>query len=96
MKLGKQGKINQEANRKLKILFESKGIRFCELCGSDNFLSYAHRHKRIFYYKTPELLWDFNQVLLLCTLPCHQLLEKDKKLTEETFNRLRGGIDNLL
>lgn len=88
---GKITKINADANRKLKILFESKNIFFCEICGSGDFLSYAHRHKRIFYRRCPELLSDFNQVLLLCTMPCHQLLERDKKLTEDTFLRLRGA-----
>jgi len=88
MKLGKIGKLNQSVNRKLKQLFLSKGIIRCEICNSDFGLSFAHRHKRIWYRGRPGLLSVFNQVLLLC-LVCHGVLETNRQLTEDAFRRLR-------
>lgn len=73
---------------KLKKLFASKGIVRCELCGGTFALSFHHRHKRIFYYSQPELLGDFNQVVLVCC-KCHDKLEVDKNLTKQAFERLR-------
>lgn len=92
--IGKIGKINIDANRKLKELFADKGITRCELCGSDNYLSFAHRHKRIWYRGYPELLSDFNQVLLLC-VPCHEKMEYNKDLTSKIFAGLRGIDGNV-
>jgi len=92
-KVGKRGKINLEANKELKKLFQQKGINRCELhflgCWGTNALSYVHRHKRRDYYGKEKLLTDFLQVLLGC-VPCHQILEQDAKLTEEVFLKLRG------
>jgi hypothetical protein len=86
-------KINKQANRELKKLFIEKEINYCEadvsiLC-INSWLTFAHRHKRRFYYNKPELLKDFKQVILSC-INCHQILEGDKVLTETTFMRLRG------
>lgn len=81
-------RINQKTNKQLKQLFLDKGITNCERCGNDNFLSFAHKHKRRWYYDKPELLADFNQVLLLC-IPCHQQIEYNKELTKKWFNELR-------
>lgn len=95
MKVGKIEKINIEANKKLKKLYSEKGIYRCELRlpGCDNFfLQFAHRHKRIEYRSRPELLSDFNQTVLACNY-CHSKIEKDKKLTEDVFLRLRGKDD---
>ena len=91
--LGKQGKINVKANRELKKLYEATDIRSCEIqlegCENTFAMSYAHRHKRRWYYPTPEKLWDFKQSVLACNR-CHQIIEQDKDLTEEVFLRLRG------
>ncbi len=91
-KIGKIGKINIEANRKLKEIYEDKGITRCELgfqgCARDNFLSFAHRHKREWYRNKPELLSDFNQTILSC-ITCHEIIEISKGLTEKVFNHLR-------
>ena len=77
----------------LKKLYLAKGITRCELrfdgCWGNNGLSWAHRHKRIFYKSQPELLEDFNQTILACVY-CHQKIEYDRKLTEEKFIKLRG------
>ena len=69
------------------IKFRLLGITRCEICNTDQWLSFAHRKKRRHY--TDDGLNDYNEILLLC-VPCHQELEKDPKLTRETFKRLRG------
>jgi hypothetical protein len=91
-----RNEVWNEVRKELKKEFEEKGITSCELglvgCKRDNFLSFAHRHKRAWYYDKDErrLLGSFEQVLLLCIYPCHDTLEKDSKLTEEIFIKLRG------
>jgi len=90
---GKRTKEWEEQRKKLKELYFSKGITSCELhldgCWGNNALSFAHRHKRSWYYGNEELLGDFNQTLLVC-IPCHNKIEFNKELTEELFNKLRG------
>jgi hypothetical protein len=67
-------------------------IHSCELrllgCTGALYLTPAHRHKRLWYKKRPELLWDFNQVIMAC-VNCHQKIESNQELTEEAFNKLR-------
>jgi hypothetical protein len=91
--VGKIGKLNQAANRKLKALFEEKEIYWCEIglpgCTGIHGLSFAHRHKRIHYRSCPEKLHDWKQVVLSC-IHCHNRIEQDAELTEEVFMRLRG------
>jgi hypothetical protein len=79
---------------KLKKIFSSKWIETCEICGQNWILSFHHRHKRRCYYSQPELLGDFNQVLLLCDSH-HDLLEKSPTLTKEWFLKLRGDNDEV-
>jgi len=80
--------MNKKANAILKDKFEGAGITFCEICGSQSFLSFAHRLKRRHMGNVEELS-DINTCLLLC-IPCHQRQEFDKKLSDEWFKRLRG------
>lgn len=90
--IGKIGKINLKANKKILEMFEDNDISHCEinLPGCDNFfLQRVHRHKRVWYRSCLEKLWDFKQVVCGCQ-SCHEKLEKDRKLTESTFLRLRG------
>lgn len=87
--MGRITKLNQKANRILKKLFMDKGVTYCEVCGSNSMLSWAHKKKRRAYYSQPEKLSDFNEVLLLC-VPCHQAIEYDREKSELLFNRLRG------
>ena len=58
-------------------------------CWINNGLSFAHRHKRIWYKRQPALLEDFNQTLLLC-LRCHENIEYNREITKEVFSKLRG------
>ncbi|MCG3203939.1 MAG: hypothetical protein KCHDKBKB_00616 [Elusimicrobia bacterium] len=91
--LGKRGLNNQESNRKLKNTYYLKGISTCEIhfpgCAYNNFLTFAHRHKRRDYYGKPEMLHSFNQTLLAC-VNCHNKIEYDKNLTKQMFLELRG------
>ena len=92
-KKGKQEKINIKANILLKKLFEENDIRSCEInlpgCMKTFALSYAHRHKRIFYRSQPEKLSEWKQAILSC-IRCHQICEADSELTEDIFMKLRG------
>lgn len=90
MNLGKRGSMNKKANAILKQKFLGAGITRCERCGTDNFLSFAHKLKRR-YMNTAEELSDINTCLLLC-IPCHNLVEYDKEESEKLFSKLRGGV----
>ncbi len=91
-RIGKRTKINIKANRILAEKYMELGITKCEIklpgCMPNFALSFAHKHKRIWYYKTPELLSSMKETLLACA-SCHAKIEIDKQLTEETFKRLR-------
>lgn len=77
-------------------------IRRCEVCAVleklgrrkqpclvFQFLSPAHRHKRIEYKLCPDWLSEYNQVILACQHG-HQTIEADKELTQQVFEILRG------
>jgi|TARA_R100000501_G_C2569793_1_gene77092 hypothetical protein len=81
-----------KARKKLKLIYEDKGITSCEIklvgCWRNNGLSFAHRKKRIEYYSCPEKLGEFNETLLACC-NCHDKIENDKELTAKLFKQLR-------
>lgn len=79
--------------KSLKKEFEEKGITRCENCGTESFLSFAHRKKRREYYNRDQKeeerqLGEFNECLLLC-IKCHEEIEISKEKTEKLFKRLR-------
>jgi len=80
------------ARKKLKEIYEDKGITACEVrlsgCWVSNGLSFHHRMKRIEYYSCPEKLGEFNETILCC-ISCHQKIENDRELTKKLFERLR-------
>ena len=91
-RIGKRGRINLAANKKLKEEFA--GTRYCEIqldrCLGNWPLQRCHRHKRNWYYdKPPEMLSDRKQVVIGCQ-NCHDDIEHDAKLTEKVFLKLRG------
>lgn len=92
IKKGKKTLAWEKDREKLKIEYEEKGITTCELrfdvCWYNNALGFCHKHKRSWYLNHPELLGSFNETILGCN-PCHSIIEKDKKLTDEVFRRLR-------
>lgn len=97
---------NKSANEKLDEIYKSKGLfDVCEVQVAENCIkktkvssvgtklsmTYAHRHKRI-WYKPKEkrhLLYAFNETLRCC-LNCHMKIEHDRKLTFSKFTELRG------
>lgn len=85
--------MSDKVVEKLKKIYEEKGITTCELrlsdCWEDNGLSFAHRHKRIWYKGQEHKLSEFNQTILCC-LQCHQKIEYKRSFSEMKFNELRG------
>jgi len=96
-KIGKIGRINLDANKKLKDIYFALGINRCEVglenCMPTFGLSWHHRHKRVWYRSCAEKLSEFNQTLLVCP-SCHSALENDPILTSELFTNLRGLVNN--
>lgn len=74
--------------------FQKLGITRCELqldgCLGSSFLSIAHRYKRRWYLSHPDKLGDLQHCLILCQ-NCHDKLEFNARLTEESFIRLRDN-----
>jgi hypothetical protein len=82
--------VNQKANKEMKAYCVAHEIVRCEFCGSTFGLTFAHLHKRRWYYDKPiEWLWKRSEWRLLC-LKCHELQEYDPKMTELVFNRGAG------
>jgi hypothetical protein len=96
-KIGKIGKRNIDAVRRLKWIFNDYGITRCELnfpgCTPDMFLAFCHKEKREWYRIVPKLLYSFKHVILGCQ-NCHDILDDRSKTTkeesDEIFNKLRG------
>ena len=84
MRVGKKTKEWNQARKELKIIYEDKGITYCEVCGTNSFLSFAHRYKR----NDPRCEHTYEGTLLLC-IPCHEKIEYDQQATEDLFNKLR-------
>lgn len=91
MKLGKISKINVLASKKAKKTLETHGIITCEVTGSTNFLTIAHRFGRVYYRNMPELLWDINHIILL-RQDIHADIEGNDEKTEKLFIKLRGKL----
>lgn len=92
-KIGKIGRINLEANKRLNALYEDSEIRNCELklAGCENYpLNFCHRHERNWYKGDVELLSSMKQTVIGCQC-CHDKIDRDKKLREEKFLILRGA-----
>lgn len=90
--MSKRVKEWDKERAKLKKEYQEKGIVVCEIrlmkCMMAFGLSFAHKHKRIWYYDKPGVLGNFNETVLACA-SCHAEIEKDKQLTEKVFNKLR-------
>jgi len=100
--IGKYGRINQKANKKIAKMWIEKDIRRCEVCpvlaemglldwqclqASSN----AHRHGRVAYRSQPELLWDFKQVVRACMKAHHYIDNVNPDIKEKVFEKLRGN-----
>jgi 5-methylcytosine-specific restriction endonuclease McrA len=83
--------INKKANAEILKQAKALGIMRCEICGSSNWLTRMHRHKRKWYYDKPDdWLWRIDQWLIAC-MSCHEKYEKDKKATEILFIKKRDN-----
>jgi len=95
-KIGKIGKINIEARKKIAEIAEDMNINYCELnfkgCMRTFGVAPAHKYPREWYRSKPELLSDYHQWIIGCQY-CHQILDDRSKTTEEEkdeiFNQLR-------
>ena len=99
--VGKQGKINAKANKKIAQMWLDKDIEYCEVCeiiykltGKLDWAclqasSNAHRHPRVWYKSNPELLWDYKQVIRAC-MSAHEFLDRNNDIKEAVFILLRG------
>lgn len=102
-KVGKVGRANSTANRKIAELWKEKAIFFCEImvdkyvnetrriCVNTGFpgLQNVHRHKRHWYRNRLHLLYDYTQVARGCHY-CHSYIESKSELTEKIFMEIRG------
>jgi len=91
--IGKIGRANIEANKRLKNMYKEIGVNYCEiqLPGCQGYpLNYCHRHEREWYKGNVELLSSYNQTIIGCQGNCHRKIDQDKKLREEVFMQLRG------
>lgn len=70
-KIGKRGKADKKNVRELKAIFERMNITFCEICGTRDFLSFAHSKKR----KDIHNEFDMKHVALLC-IADHEKFER--------------------
>ena len=99
-KVGKVGKANIEARKKIGKLAEANKLTTCELgpvlvsfginvCLYNFTLAPAHRHKRAWYKGDAEKLADIKQWVCAC-VDCHDAIEHNADLTEQVFIKLRG------
>ncbi len=92
-RIGRQGKLNLRANRRIAEMWQEKKIFWCEIelegCLQTWTLQNCHRHKRLWYKHNQKLLYDYKQVIKGCQ-NCHNKIENNKELTELTFQELRG------
>lgn len=95
--MGKVGRANRFAREKIAEISEENGLDYCEVqispaCYGEAHAP-AHRHERVWYRKSPDLLWDIRQWLACCT-NCHTALDDRSLTTEEEseaiFLRIRG------
>lgn len=86
-----RSEMNRKARNRIAEISEEKGLTVCEIklpgCMKTFGLAPAHRRKRI-YYHTAEELADENEWVAACN-HCHGIIEDSRKLTEDTFARLR-------
>lgn len=64
-------KADKKNVRELKRIFEQMNITFCEICGTRDFLSFAHSRKRRFITDDAGM----KEVALLC-IADHEILER--------------------
>ena len=93
-RIGKTGQANIEARKRIADICQEQKINRCEIglegCLGTWPLAPAHRHKRLWYRGSVELLSDIKQWVVACVV-CHDKIENNRQLTEAVFNKLRGN-----
>ena len=91
-KIGKIGQANIKSRKIIAEICEQKGLNYCEVrlegCMGTFGIAPAHRHRRGYYQGNPERLADFNEWVVACQY-CHQKIDSNQELLEQTFERLR-------
>lgn len=91
-RVGKIGRANIEARKMIAKIAEEHNLTTCEIrfagCLGTFGIAPAHRHRRGYYHGDPKKLADYNEWVAACQ-HCHGLIDNNKQLLKETFNRLR-------
>lgn len=91
-RVGKIGRANIEARKRIAEICEDKNITTCEIrlngCMGTFGIAPAHRHRRGWYQGDQNKLADYNEWVAACQY-CHLNIDADEDLLEETFARLR-------
>ena len=91
-RVGKTGKANLEANKRIKEQVMYDQINYCEMrlhgCMINWPLQIAHKHKRAWYKGDVDKLSDKNEWVIACDA-CHKATEWNRELNDEVFSRLR-------
>lgn len=91
-KIGRIGKANIESRKRIAEIAEDRNIVTCEIqlpgCRGTFGLAPCHKHPRNWYKGDVDKLADPNQWIGGCQY-CHEQIDTNKKLKEETFKRLR-------
>jgi len=98
--IGKIGRANAKANRKIEKSASARGLYFCEVCevlhemGLLNWQclqakTNAHRHGRVWYRSQLDKLGDIEQWVFAC-IKAHDFIDDNTVIREEVFLRLRG------
>ena len=91
--LGKVGRANKEARDKIAEIARQHNLTSCEIklegCMGTFGVAPAHKHRRGWYKGDVEKLSDYNEWVVGCNY-CHEKIDADQGLLEETFNRLRA------
>lgn len=91
--IGKIGKANIKARKKIAEIAEELNLNYCEArlegCMGTFGIAPAHKHKRVFYKGDWEKLSDYKEWIVACQ-HCHEMMEKNRELTEKVFRRLRS------
>lgn len=90
--IGKIGRANIEARKKIALICEEENLTTCEICLPGCMGTFgvapAHKHKRVYYNGDIDMLSDINEWVVACQY-CHTIIEDDKELTKQIFDELR-------
>lgn len=90
-RVGKIGRINQEARKKIALYCAEHSLSHCELlfpgCMGTFGVAPAHKEKREWYRTRPELLYDRSHFKIACQF-CHEILDNRAKTTKKQSDEI--------